>query len=82
MLIDVGFLGRSTNTSKIKFKVNVDNIIEIMASNGIRMIKPMVIDSKEFNGVEWVVSRNSRDKPSSSIQEESTIYKDRKGKCS
>lgn len=44
LLVHVAFLGRCTTNSRIKYKVFVDQVVELLSSKGIKMIKPLNID--------------------------------------
>ena len=62
LLISIGFLGRLTDSRTIKYKLNIDGIISGISSKGVKMIKPMIIDSEQFNGLNWNISKNLRRK--------------------
>ena len=47
LLVSIEFIGRLTNRSETKYKVNVNNVIESMQSKGIKFMSPMKISSKE-----------------------------------
>ena len=56
LLVSIEFIGRLTNRSGTKYKVNVNNVIESMQSKGIKFISPLKISSKEMVGEEWNIS--------------------------
>ena len=56
LLISIEFIGRLTNRSGTKYKVNVNNVIESMQSKGIKFMSPMKISSKERAWEEWNIS--------------------------
>ena len=74
LLINIGFLGRLTESSTIKYRLNIDGIISSISSKGVKMIKLMIIDSEQFNGLDWNISKNLKRK-SISVPQENIMYK-------
>lgn len=74
-LINVGFIGKLTDTSTTRYKLDVSGIVSAISSKGVRMIKPMITDSSEFNGLEWNLSKGLEQK--TVIPKTSLIYKDK-----
>jgi hypothetical protein len=56
LLLSIEFIGRLTNRSGTKYKVNVNNVIESMQSKGIKFISLLKISSEERAGEEWNIS--------------------------
>ncbi|RCV37736.1 hypothetical protein SETIT_8G086700v2 [Setaria italica] len=56
LLVSIEFVGRLTNRSATKYKVNVNNVIESMQSKGIKFMSPLKISSEERAGEEWNIS--------------------------
>jgi hypothetical protein len=56
LLVSIEFLGRLTNRSGTKYKINVNNVIESMQSKGIKFMSPLKISSEERTGEEWNIS--------------------------
>ena len=56
LLVSIEFIGRLTNRSGTKYKVNVNNVIENMQSKGIKFMSPLKISSEERAGEEWNIS--------------------------
>jgi hypothetical protein len=52
LLVSIEFLGRLTNRSGTKYKINVNNMIESIQSKGIKFMSPLKISSKERAGEE------------------------------
>jgi hypothetical protein len=52
LLVSIEFLGRLTNRSGTKYKINVNNVIESMQSKGIKFMSPLKISSEERAGEE------------------------------
>ena len=48
LLVNIGFIGKLTGSSTTKYKLNINGIISEISSIGVKMIKPMAIDSEEF----------------------------------
>ena len=78
LLVNIGFIRKFTDSSTTKYKLNIDGIITGISSKGVKMIKPMAIDSKKFNGLDWNISKNLRRK-SISIPRENIMYKTVRG---
>ena len=62
MLINIGFIGRLTDSSTTYYKLNIDGIISGISSKGVQMMKPMEISSEQFNGLDWNINKNLRRK--------------------
>ena len=58
LLVNIGFIGKLTDTSTTKYKLNIDGIISGISNKGVKIIKPMAIDSEQFNGLDWNISKN------------------------
>jgi hypothetical protein len=56
LLISIEFIGRLTNKSRTRYKVNVNNVIQSMQSKGIKFMSPLTIGFEERAGEEWNVS--------------------------
>jgi hypothetical protein len=56
LLISIEFIGRLTNKSRTRYKVNVNNVIQSIQSKGIKFMSPLTIGSKERAGEEWNIS--------------------------
>jgi hypothetical protein len=56
LLISIEFIGRLTNKSMTRYKVNVNDVIQSMQSKGIKFMSPLAIGSKERAGKEWNIS--------------------------
>ena len=59
LLVNIDFIGKLPDNSTTKYKLNIDGIINGISSEGVKMIKPMAIDSnsEQFNGLEWNISK-------------------------
>ena len=56
LLVSIEFIGRLTNRSGTRYKVNVNNVVESMQSKGIKFMSPLKISSEERAGEEWNIS--------------------------
>jgi hypothetical protein len=56
LLLSIEFIGRLTNKSRTKYKVNVNSVIQSMQSKGIKFKSPLTIGSEERVGEEWNIS--------------------------
>lgn len=51
LVISIGTLGKMSTSSSMKYKVNIDKIIKVIASKGIKMIEPQKINPNELAGL-------------------------------
>ena len=51
-----------------------------ISSNRVKMIKPMIINSEQFNRLDWNISKSLRRK-SISVPQENIMYKTVQGDC-
>ena len=56
LLISIEFIGRLSNQSNSRYRVNVDDVIQSMQSKGLRFMSPLKISSEERAGEEWNIS--------------------------
>jgi hypothetical protein len=56
LLISIEFIGRLTNKSKTRYKVNENDVIQSMQSKGIKFMCPLTIGSEERAGQEWNIN--------------------------
>jgi hypothetical protein len=56
LLVSIEPIGRLTNKSRTKYKVNVNNVIQSIQSKGIKFMSPLTIGSEEREGEEWNIS--------------------------
>ena len=78
LLINIGFIGRLTDSSTTQYKLNIDGIISGISSKGVQMIKPMEISSEQFNGLDWNINKNLRRK-SQLVPQENMMYRTLQG---
>ena len=78
LIISIAIIGRLTNGSKTKYKINIKPIIEAMASKGIQLIKPLEISSKKLARKEWNLSDFLEDE-TPLVPKDSIIYKRSRG---
>lgn len=53
LLMCVGFLGKMTDNSNTRFKLQIKDVVEVMENKGIKLIKPIKISPEEYAGLEW-----------------------------
>ena len=78
LLINIGFIGRLTDSSTTQYKLNIDGIISRISSKRVQMIKPMEISSEQFNGLNWNINKNLRRK-SQLVPQENMMYRTLQG---
>jgi hypothetical protein len=52
LLVSIEFIGRLTNRSNSKYRVNIKDVIDSMQSKGIQFMNPLTISSEERAGEE------------------------------
>lgn len=55
LIITIGFIGKATNDINHRFKVQTDEVVQVFASKGIKMIKPYRLYPKDLAGQEWPI---------------------------
>jgi hypothetical protein len=56
LLISIEFIGRLTNKSRTRYKVNVNDVIQNIQSKGIKFMSTLTIGSEERAWEEWSIS--------------------------
>nr|QVY19275.1 p194 [Agapanthus tungrovirus] len=77
--IYVNFIGRLSTRMHSKFKIKATEIIEQIASKGIQMIKPMIINSEKLDGEEWKLEKFQELENSSRVPDKLLMYKNYTG---
>lgn len=73
----VGFTGKMTLSSNTKFKLKVNDVVEVMGNKGIKLIKPIKINLEEYVGREWNLEKFN--KPKVFTPETHLLYTSSKG---
>uniref|UniRef100_A0A452ZMH1 Uncharacterized protein n=1 Tax=Aegilops tauschii subsp. strangulata TaxID=200361 RepID=A0A452ZMH1_AEGTS len=55
LLVSIEFIGRLTNRSSSRYRVNVNVVIDSRQSKGIKFMNPLKIGSEERAGEEWKI---------------------------
>ncbi|KAG5576620.1 hypothetical protein H5410_056754 [Solanum commersonii] len=53
LLMCIGFIGKVTSRSNTRFRLQVEDVVEVMGNKGIKLIKPIKINPEEYAGLEW-----------------------------
>ena len=53
LLVCLGFIGKLSSNSNTRFKLKVDDVVELMGNQGIKVMKPLKIDPETYAGLEW-----------------------------
>ncbi|KAG5616796.1 hypothetical protein H5410_016620, partial [Solanum commersonii] len=61
-LMCIGFIGKVASRSNTRFRLKVEDVVEIMGNKGIKLIKPIKINSKEYAGLEWNLEQFNKNK--------------------
>ena len=81
LLISIEFIGRLTNKSRTKYKVNVNDVIQSMQSKGIKFMSPLRVSSEERAGEEWSIG-DLIEKKALKQPEDYISYENNEGKTS
>ncbi|KAG5595887.1 hypothetical protein H5410_037119 [Solanum commersonii] len=49
----MGFIGKIASKSNTRFRLKVEDVVEVMGNKGIKLIKPIKINPEEYAGLEW-----------------------------
>ncbi|KAJ0457529.1 hypothetical protein HanIR_Chr15g0774721 [Helianthus annuus] len=82
IVISVGVLGKASNSSGMKYKVNIDGIVKAVASKSIQMIEQIKIDPEQLTGLEWNINDLQGNEKTVLIPKRSFIYEGSDGKQS
>ena len=80
LLITLGTLSKVTNSTSHKYKVDCDEVVNMFASQGIQMVKPIRFDPERLARLEWNISKFLESEKQILVPEEAMIYKDKLGK--
>ncbi|KAG5608537.1 hypothetical protein H5410_019818 [Solanum commersonii] len=53
LLMCTGFIGKIASKSNTRFRLKVEDVVEVMENKGIKLIKPIKINPEEYVGLEW-----------------------------
>ena len=48
LLMCIGFLGKTTDNSNTRFKLQIKDVVELMENKGIKLVKPIKINPEEY----------------------------------
>ena len=52
-MINIGFIGRCTNYADNKVKIKIEDIVNLLTTKGVGMVKPQAISEENLLGLEW-----------------------------
>ena len=52
LVINIGFIGRCTNYTDNKVKIKIEDIVNLLTTKGVGMVKPQVISTKNLARLE------------------------------
>jgi ribonuclease HI len=79
IVISIGVLGKASNRSGMKYKVNIEGIVNTIASKSIQMIDPIKIDPEELAGLEWQLDDLKEEENIRLVPKKSYIYEGASG---
>ncbi|KAG5616631.1 hypothetical protein H5410_016455 [Solanum commersonii] len=53
LLMCIGFIGKIASKSNTRFRLKVEDVVEVIGNKGIKLIKPIKINPEEYAGLEW-----------------------------
>ena len=53
LVINIGFIGRCMNYANNKVKIKVEDVVNLLTTKGVGMVKPEAINTKNLIGLEW-----------------------------
>ena len=53
LVINIGFIGRCTNNADNKVKIKVEDVVNLLTTKGVGMVKPEALSTENLAGLEW-----------------------------
>ena len=53
LVINIGFIGRCTNYADNKVKIKVEDIVNLLTTKGVGMVKPQALSVENLASLEW-----------------------------
>ncbi|KAG5579129.1 hypothetical protein H5410_049756 [Solanum commersonii] len=69
LLMCIGFIGKVASRSNTRFKLKVEDVVEVMGNKGIKLIKPIKINPEEYAGLEWNLEQFHKKKEELELEE-------------
>ncbi|KAF3773342.1 Polyprotein P3 [Nymphaea thermarum] len=79
LLVSIAVVGRLSNNDQGRYNLNIDGIVDAVASQGIKFIKPKSYNSEELAGLEWEIGRFIEDEASTSLPRRALHYENSVG---
>ena len=81
LVINIGFIGRCTNYADNKVKIKVEDVVNLLTTKGVGMVKPEALSTENLAGLEWDLEDFSK-KTETVIPKSSLVYQNTLGKTS
>ena len=79
LVISIGFIGRCTNYEDNKVKIKVEDVVNLLTTKRVGMVKPEALSTENLAGLEWdledFAKRTEKVIPKSSLVYQNTIGK-------
>ena len=62
LVINIGFIGRCTNYADNKVKIKIEDIVNLLTTKRVGMVKPQTISAENLVGLEWNLGDFSKEK--------------------
>ncbi|KAF3772012.1 Polyprotein P3 [Nymphaea thermarum] len=79
LLVSIAVVGRLSNNDQLRYNLNIDGIVDAVASQGIKFIKPKSYNSEELAGLEWKIGRFIEGEASTSLPRRALHYENSEG---
>ena len=81
LVINIGFIGRCTNNADTKVKIKVEDVVNLLTTKGVGMVKPKALSTENLAGLEWDLEDFAK-KTETFIPKSSLVYQNTLGKTS
>ena len=81
LVINIGFIDRCTNHANNKVKIKVEDVVNLLTTKGLGMVKPKALSTKNLVGLEWNLEEFAK-RTETVIPKSSLVYQDTLGKTS
>ncbi|KAF3778731.1 Polyprotein P3 [Nymphaea thermarum] len=79
LLVSVAIVGRLINNDQVIYNLNIGGIVDAVASQGIKFVKPWSYNLEELAGLEWEIGRFIEDEASTSLPKKALHYENSEG---
>ena len=81
LVINIGFIGRCTNYADNKVKIKVEDVVNLLTTKGVGMVKPEALSTENLARLEWDLEDFAK-RTETVIPKSSLVYQNTIGKTS